>query len=188
VAALEELRPERSLLPADRAGRRAALELERWFDSEVGPATRLVAWHHTVAERESLEQAAAMDLPGPLARSALGRRAGGAFAGAFVSARFRVRGDDAAASSLAVVERAFERVESQLGDGDEHLIGEELTLADIAAASLLYPIVRPAGAPALPPAGSAFERIRDGFRGRRGWEWVERTFATFREKGAARAA
>ncbi len=45
IAALEERFPEPPLYPADPEQRRRALELEDFFDEELGPHLRLLAFH-----------------------------------------------------------------------------------------------------------------------------------------------
>ena len=45
IAALEQRYPELPLYPADPAERRRALELEDFFDEELGPNIRLLAFH-----------------------------------------------------------------------------------------------------------------------------------------------
>ena len=57
IAALEERYPEPPLYPADPEQRRRALELEDFFDEELGPHVRLLAFHEL---REDPERLAAL--------------------------------------------------------------------------------------------------------------------------------
>src|SRR5262245_61630158 len=45
VEYLEQRRPERPLYPRDPAERSRALEIQRWFDDEVGPMVRVAFFH-----------------------------------------------------------------------------------------------------------------------------------------------
>src|SRR5437773_1783368 len=94
IAALERRFPEPPLYPEDPRERRAALELEAFYDEELGPAIRRLVFHELRSERDGYGELAARTvggaLPGPL------RRLGGAYGRAFTSARFRVAGDEAA--------------------------------------------------------------------------------------------
>ena len=67
IAALEERYPERPLYPADPEQRRRALELEDFFDEELGPHIRLLAFHELGKDRERFEAVIARTTPGPLA-------------------------------------------------------------------------------------------------------------------------
>jgi glutathione S-transferase len=52
IEALERRHPEPPLYPSDPGGRRRALDLEDFFDEELGPYTRLLLIHHLLGERE----------------------------------------------------------------------------------------------------------------------------------------
>ena len=69
IAALEEHTPEPALYPADPAERARALELEDYFDEELGPQVRRFGWHHLLADPD---MAAAGGLPRPEPRRASG--------------------------------------------------------------------------------------------------------------------
>src|SRR5436190_9282385 len=71
IAALERLRPEPALYPADLAERRRALEIEEFFDEEFGPHLRLLVLHHMLPEPRLLLGAFAPDLGGARRAGAL---------------------------------------------------------------------------------------------------------------------
>src|SRR5215211_6051596 len=50
IAALERRHPEPPLYPADPDDRRRALDLEDFFDEELGPYSRLLVLHHLLPE------------------------------------------------------------------------------------------------------------------------------------------
>ena len=91
IAALERRFPAPPLYPEDPRERRAALELEAFYDEELGPAIRRLVFHELRSERDGYGDLAARTvggaLPGPL------RRIGGAYGRAFTSVRFRVAGE-----------------------------------------------------------------------------------------------
>lgn len=178
VAILDELRPGDQLIPEEPAERAEALELERFFDEQVGPAARLLNWHYASSEEGGLDGFAKRSLPKPLRGSELAVRGAAGFASAFVRTRYRVADPAAADDAERKLDEAFERVEDRLASGGgEFLVGTRFSVADLTAASLLYPLVRPEGAPRGPEVPAGVERVRERLRVRPAWSWVERMFA-----------
>lgn len=68
VAVLEGRFPEPPLYPADPEQRRRALELEDFFDEELGPHLRLLAFHELGKDRERFEAVIERTTPGALTR------------------------------------------------------------------------------------------------------------------------
>src|SRR3954468_22786213 len=52
IAGLERRHPHPPLYPADPEDRRRALEIEDFFDEELGPYSRLLVLHHTLPDAE----------------------------------------------------------------------------------------------------------------------------------------
>jgi glutathione S-transferase len=102
---------------------------------------------------------------------------------AFLHARFGTRTDAAAGECKGKIAAALDRLEAELGDGD-YLVGDRFTVADLTAASLLYPLVLP---PEAPPfyMPDAFLRYRDGLGHRRALDWVKEMFRRHRDPGRA---
>jgi glutathione S-transferase len=119
-------------------------------------------------------------LPARLRDSGPSRAAFGAFAGGFVKLRYRVQRDDAAALAERKVVAALDRLEAELGDGDD-LVGDGFTVADLTAASLFYPLARPPEGPVAPDPPAGYERIRAPLDERRGTRWVREMFARHRK-------
>jgi glutathione S-transferase len=178
IAALEERFPEPPLYPADPADRERALELEDFFDEELGPHIRLLAWHELMEDHPRAEAVAVQSMPGPLQRfPGLARRAGALF----LSARFHVTDDDRAVVARDKLLGALGRLEAELGDGD-YLVGDRFSVADLTAASLFYPLVGPPEGPQVitdPPP--AWEELRAELAERRGYRWVEEMFGRHRK-------
>ena len=181
VAALEEAVTDPPLLPADPAERRRALEIEHWFDENLGPPIRLLGWHEITHDREALERLAAEQVPPPLRRFPA---VPATVARTFVNLRFGVKSRQAAADSRVQVSAALDHLEHELGDG-EYLAGGRFTVADLTAAALFYPLVLPPEAPKL--AGelpAPFEEYRASLADRRGFRWVEEMYRRHRRRSA----
>src|SRR5215212_6262861 len=64
IAALERRHPDPQLYPEDPDLRRRALEIEDFFDEELGPHSRLLVLHHTLPDPELALGAFSPDLSG----------------------------------------------------------------------------------------------------------------------------
>jgi glutathione S-transferase len=184
IAALEQRHPERPLYPSDPDQRRRALDLEDWFDEQLGPSTRRFAFHALRTDHEQFDELAARQAPPPLSRH---RRLAGAYARAFTGLRFQTVSDDRADEALHKVTAALDRLESELG-GNQYLVGDQFTVADLTAAALFYPLVLPPEGPLrLNPPPTAVADLRAALHDRRGYRWVEEMFNRHRRRGASRA-
>jgi glutathione S-transferase len=179
IAALEQRYPEPALYPADPEERRRALELEDFFDEQLGPHIRQLAFHELGNDRERFEAVVKRTIPGPLGRNSAGAVA---YARAFTGLRFAARSDGRTEESRAKVIAALDRLERELGSGD-YLVGDSFSVADLTAASLFYPLVLPdeGPLPADEPAPRGMERFRAPLEERRGFKWVEEIFRRHRK-------
>ncbi len=180
IAALEQRFPDPPLYPADPEQRRRALELEDFFDEELGPYARLLPFHELVNEPAIFAEVASAAVPGPLGRA---KGPIGLYARTYTSLRFGVRDKAAAQTAREKIVAAMDRLDAELeASGGEYLVGEEFSVADLTAASLFYPVVGPEGGPLPPdvPTPPALERFRDGLRDRPGFAWVEEMFRRHR--------
>jgi glutathione S-transferase len=186
IAALEAYRPDPPLYPDDPEDRRRSLEIEAFFDAELGPYARALIFHDLRDSPGAYADFAAPMLPPPVRGTRIGRAAGGVLARTYTQVRFRVAGEEAAEQARAKVLAALDRLEEELAAGDgTYLVGGRFSVADLAAAALFGPVVQPPEGPevgAAPPA--AFEEFRATIAGRPGYRWVEETFR--RERGVAR--
>ena len=179
IAELEARYPDRPLYPADPAERARALELEEWLDEELGPAIRRLAYHEILADDDA--RAEVTRKLNPWVPDAVMQGAGRAVA-FFVDQRFGVRDPGAARRAEERVLDALDRLEREL-DGRPYLVGDTLSVADITAASLFYPLVLPPEGPWIPAAEpAAFAERRTALAGRPGVRWVAGTYA--RHRGA----
>jgi glutathione S-transferase len=186
IGALEERFPEPPLYPAGEEERRRALELEDFFDEELGPHIRLLLFHELARDPERFAAGMERTAPGRLAKSP---RAAAAYARALTGIRWGVHDEEAAGLARAKILVAFDRLEEELGS-DDHMIGGRFSVADLTAAALFNPLVLPEGGPMPsdepPPRG--LEQFRAGVEGRRGFAWVRETYERHRRPAGLVAA
>lgn len=177
IAALEERWPEPPLYPDDPTERRRALELEEYFDEELGPHLRRALYHELLNQPELL-------VPLMVRGQRRGVRLMFRLLFPIVAGGIRQRLRVSEASARRSRERAvavMERIERELRPSG-YLVGEHFTVADLTAASLLYPVVRP---PEFPyptvsnPPGEAGEFL-DGLARRPTGRWVSEMYARHR--------
>jgi glutathione S-transferase len=176
VAALEQRFPDRALYPAERS---RALELEDWFDENVGPAARQWGFNALLTEAEAVHafalkqtEWAPLDVPpavfAPIAK-------------VFLAARYSTADESGVEEAREKVLRGLDRLEAEL-DGD-HLVGDRFSVADLTAAALFYPLVLPDEGPWQPVRTAAFLELQDSVRDRPGFRWVAETFRRYRHDG-----
>lgn len=182
IAALEERFPEPPLYPADDAERARALELEDYFDEQLGPHTRLLPFYELIQEPELFAEVAADAVPGPLGKV---KPVVGAYARAYTSLRWGANSSEDAERARTGIVAAIDRLDAELDQGDgEFLVGDRLSVADVTAASLFYPLVVPPEGPlsADLPTPPALDRFRESISDRPGYRWVEDTFRRHRHR------
>lgn len=185
IAELEERFPDPPLYPRGPAQRRRALALEEWFDEELGPYIRRFVFHELGRDPDCFAEVGAK--AAPRAFRLMGPT-GEAYARALTGMRYRARSDDAAQAARAKVITAMDRLEAELGAGD-YLVGESFSVADLTAAALLYPLVRPPEAyVTIARMPEPVERLRAQLRERRGYRWVQETFRRHRGYAASSAS
>jgi glutathione S-transferase len=185
IAALEARYPEPPLYPADEDERRRALALEDYFDEQLGPHIRLLAWHELTKDRERMERFASNELPAALGRSRIAARQ---TAQSFVKLRYGVQSDESAQTARRHVLGALDRLEQELGERS-YLVGDRFGVADLTAAALFYPLVLPPEAPRVladPP--EPFEDFRAPLAQRPGFLWVQEMYRRHRQPQVAAAA
>jgi glutathione S-transferase len=152
IAALEHRYPEPALYPSDAAERAAALELEDFFDEHAGHELRRAGFYQWRTS-PGFVSALLSTGQGPVARAFVRT----ALPGAMIYARRRYRIYPAdARRAREKLHAALERILAELGTSG-YLVGESFSVADLTAASLLYPLAWPAELqydyPAPPPWG-----------------------------------
>jgi glutathione S-transferase len=135
IAALEERWPQPPLYPPDAAQRQSALELEEFFDEELGPHIRRVAY------QELLPHPGLVVPPfshGQRLAPRILLRAGFPKLRVGVQRRFAIAAE-AAQESRAKTVAAMDRLEREISPSG-YLVGESFTVADLTAAALFYPV------------------------------------------------
>lgn len=182
IAALEARYPDPPLYPSDPEDRARALELEDWFDENLGPHARLLPFYELIQEPDLFAEIAAESVPGPLGKA---KPVVGAYARAYTSIRWGAGDDEAAVQAREAIVAALDKLEAELEQGEgEFLVGDSFTVADLTAASLFYPLVVPPEGPLRTdlPRPSALEHFRESLKDRRGYKWVEGTFRKHRRR------
>ena len=183
IEALERRFPDPPLYPADPAQRRRALELEEFFDEQVAPHVRHLAFHEMRGDPERLRAIAEETAP-----SALPGAAAAAYARVFSNLRWNAGDSEAAEVDRMKIAAAFDRIEQELGS-DDYLVGQAFSVADLTAASLLYPIVVPEQGPTDEEGLSkGMRRFREPLVERSGFRWVKEMFARHRKPAKSAAA
>jgi len=144
---LERRQPTPPLYPADPGERARALEIQAWFDEEIGPKLRRALFSVMLSEpgylcrmfssTHSLPVRVGYRLTFPLVSRLMQRDMGLADAGAV-------------SEGYAATERALEFVAKEAGPGG-FLVGSHFSVADLAAAALLAPACDPPDSPMSRP-------------------------------------
>ncbi len=181
IAAVEAFRPDPPLYPAAPAERRRALELEDFFDEELGPYLRRSVFHDVLPHSNFASALLTTGFP-PLARAAY--RA--AFPAVRVVMRFDMGIDDErAALARAKVITALDRIEAELRPSG-YLVGEQFSVADLTAAALLSPLISPPEYPyPLPgPWPEPAASFRASVANRRAFAWASDMYRRHRGTSA----
>ena len=179
LQAIEERWPEPPLMPADEQQRRRALELEEFFDEELGPHIRRAVYHDLLPYP---------DLVVPLFTDGATGASRALLRGTFPLLRIGMRQtlniyDEPSARSRDKTVAALDVLEEELGD-NEYLVGDSFSIADLTAASLFYPLALPREYPYTSPS---WEQLPEGareflgeLRERPGARWVAEMYRRHR--------
>jgi glutathione S-transferase len=173
---LELRHPDPPLFPSDAAERTRALELEDFFDRELGPHLRRALFHAVLDDADYVCALFTQDAK-PLARRA--------YRTMFPAVRVAMKLDmgideERAALSLERVKAAFDRLEHEIGPSG-YLVGDRFTVADLTAAALASPLVQPPEFPyPWPPPPEAGRRLQAELAQRPGFRWVQEMYARHR--------
>jgi glutathione S-transferase len=138
IQALERRFPAPPLYPADPVARRRALDLEDYFDEELGPHVRLLVVHHMLPNARLTLGAFVPDLAS--VRRLLARAMFPAVRRRFIAALAITPGSvDLAYEKLRAAGRRFQAELQPSG----YLVGDGFTVADLALAALVAPAVAP---------------------------------------------
>jgi glutathione S-transferase len=181
IAAIEQRWPQPPLYPSDEAQRRRALALEEFFDEELGPHIRRAVYHELLPHPE---------MAVPLFANGQRLPARVLVRATFPALRAGMRraleiNPGAAEASREKTVAALDRLEDEIGPSG-YLVGDSFTVADLTAAALFYPVVRPPEFPypsVTDPPESAREFL-DSLSRRPGGEWVAEMYRRHRSPSA----
>ena len=181
IEVLERRYPEPALYPADPDERRRALEIEEFFDEELGPYTRLLVVHHMLPDPDLTLGAFFSDLKGA---SRLSARV------AFPAVRRRMAAavgidERSVGDAFDKVRAAGERFRAELAPSG-YLVGDRFTIADLTLASLLAPAVAPEQFPYPQPQRGhpLLAPVRDALAGPGLLDWTREMYARWRGQSA----
>ena len=171
IRALEHRYPEPPLYQTDAEDRRRALELEDWFDEELGPASRLLFLYHALPDTNLMLGAFTPDLKGMrrlVAKATFPRLRPRVAAGFGID-------EETVALAFARLRETGERMRAEL-QPNGYLVGDRFSVADLTLAALLAPLVAPEqfpypqpqrGHPRLAPVRAALDaaELTDWTRG-----------------------
>jgi glutathione S-transferase len=181
IDALERRRPDPPLYPPDPTQCRKALELEEFFDEELGPYARLLALHRMLPDAGLLLSTFTPDLQG-------GRRV--AARAMYPLIRRRVRADfgideRSVTQAEGKCRAACERFRTERGSRS-YLVGDRFTVADLTLAALVAPLVAPEQFPYPQPQRGhpRLADVRDLLEEHGAAEWTREIYARHRGESA----
>jgi len=177
LAALEQRWPRPPLYPEDEADRRRALELEEFFDEELGPHIRRAVYHELLPYPE-LTVPLFANGQRPWARALL--RATFPLLRVGMRRSMKIYPERAEASREKTV-AAMDRLEAELGPSG-YLVGDSFSVADLTAAALFYPVARPREFPypSVPDPPEPAREFVDSLLERPGGQWVAEMYRRHR--------
>lgn len=181
IAELERRVPDPPLFPADPAERDRALALEEELDVSLAPDVRRFIFHHLFADPEQTIRHLTVDRPG---RGAKVLRRLRPIAEPIMSRRYQVSADGAVRAEANIWDN-LDRIERERG-GADHLVGDRFGVADLTAAALLAPLLKPAQYPYPgPPFPAELEAVRQRALAHPAGAWALEVFARHRGTSAA---
>ena len=170
IEEVERRWPEPRLYPADADERRRALELEDFFDEQCGPDTRRVMFATLLEERDAFlgfmygpdnPRMGLLKALSPVLTPVLRKR-------------FELN-PPKVEESKQKVRAAFDRVAAETGPSG-YLVGDSFSVADLTAAALLMPVVRPPEFQyvhlPLEQWSAAAQEWRNSLKDHPGFQWV----------------
>jgi glutathione S-transferase len=181
IAALERAYPEPPLYPTDAAEQHRALDLEDYFDEELGPYLRRWVFHVILPYQEFVR---ACFISHASSAAQLAHRAMSPLIGTVMRRQMDINPASAEIARGKTLE-AMDRVERELRPSG-YLAADRFTVADLTAAALLSPIVRPLESPYQPTVAipQPLAEIRASLSSHRAYQWTLEIYLKHRGKSA----
>jgi glutathione S-transferase len=178
IEAVEQRWPDPPLYPREEPARRRAVEIEAFFDEELGPHLRR-AWFFELLHDPAYCAAQLSAGAAPIAQRVF--RLAFPMISAVMKMNMKI---DAAGAEIgrAKILAALDRVEAELQPSG-YLVGDHFTVADLTAAALFSPVVMPPEFPypLLTPLPAPAARLRDSLAQRRGFLWAADIYRRHRD-------
>ncbi|MDJ0848249.1 MAG: glutathione S-transferase [Myxococcota bacterium] len=181
IEELERRHPDPALYPEDPAQRDRALEIQRWFDAEIGPPVRQALFAHLLDEGAYVCRMFAGAHPLPMR---LVYRAMFPVAQRMIRKEYRLGDPSVLEAARDKVREGLDFVAKEAGP-DGHLVGDRFSVADLGAAALLAPTCNPPDCAMTRPEPwpASVQRWLDDWARHPGTAWVLRTYREHRPKG-----
>jgi glutathione S-transferase len=183
IAAIEERWPQPLLYPEDVGQRRRALELEDFFDEQLGPHLRRAAYAELLPRPDLVQPLFSHGQPRP-ARILL--RVGFPVLRAAMQRKFEINTESVAASR-SKMSAAMDRLEREISPSG-YLVGKSFTVADLTAAALFYPVAHPPEYPYPTLADhdlpDSWGQFLDSLAQRPGGRWIADIYHSHRGRSA----
>jgi glutathione S-transferase len=181
IEAVERAFPTPPLYPDDPAERRRALELEDFFDEELGPHIRRWIFHMILPYPGTVRALFVNHASLPIR---LAQRVMSPLVAPVMRKQMKINPESAERSRVKTI-AAMDRLEKELRPSG-YLVGDSFTVADLTAAALLAPIARP---PEFPYGGGValpepFKKARESLQNHRAFQWTLETYRRHRGKSA----
>jgi glutathione S-transferase len=181
IEALESAYPEPALYPADNEARRRALELEDYFDEELGPYIR--RWmFFVILPYPKYVRALFVSHASPAVQ--LAHRAMSPVIGAVMRRQMDITPASAEIARRKTIE-AMDRLAKELQPSG-YIVGDRFTVADLTAAALLSPLVSPPEFPykaTMPPPEPGM-KVRESVSNHPAFQWTLKIYRQHRGKSA----
>jgi glutathione S-transferase len=185
IEALERAYPDPALYPSDADERRRALELEEYFDEELGPYIR--RWmFFIILPYPAFVRALFVSHASPAAQ--LAQRAMSPLIGIVMRRQMNITPATAEVAREKTI-AAMDRLAKELQPSG-YLVGNRFTVADLTAAALLSPLIRPPEFPykAAGPLPEPLTKIRESVASHPAFRWTLETYRNHRGESAEVAA
>ncbi|TXH02546.1 MAG: glutathione S-transferase family protein [Nevskiaceae bacterium] len=179
---VEQTWPEPPLYPADPVQRERALGIQQWFDDEIGPATRLACFHEVLPDTEYTARRFATGMAEWQQKLYVR-----AFPGVRAVMRLDMKIDAASAEAGLVRTREALDFVARESARTGYLVGDRFSIADLTAATVLFPTCLPPEYPvAVPePRSAGWQRWLERWQNHAGCDYVRRIYRERRGESAA---
>ncbi|WP_111656276.1 glutathione S-transferase family protein [Isoalcanivorax indicus] len=179
---VEQTWPELPLYPKDPDSRAQALALQKWFDDKIGPAVRRAGFYEMLPHTEYSARRIATGLPEWQQKL---------YVSAFPAIRAIMMLDmqinaAGAEAGCTLTQEALDFV-ARNSERTGYLVGDRFSVADLTAATILFPTCLPSEYPVdIPrPLPSGWEHWLERWRNHPGCEYVRRIYREHRGVSAA---